>query len=947
MLKPRAPVPWTVGLVLGAAGGIGAATLECVRALPPGLRLWAFLASLYGCVGALAGLALGAVLGLLLRATVLGPLLRGEERSLPRWALAPALLLPLLLLGAALYGAASFALLRFHHRVLIAVLVGGEAALLLLPAAALGLLVLAALAFRRPRGPLRVALRGPFYLYALGWAFGLWLAAAAAALLLLDFQKNPRMNAELRALNLALWGPAACLAAVFTGHLAGRTLAARGRRSALPAGAQALVVLLGLLAPLLVAVPGYWDTLRILDLRPFTALGCGLLCALGPAPLIMRIRVRLLPALLLIPLLWGLSLGLARSDRVRKAALSQTALCRPLLLALQQVFDLDRDGFPAQFIAGGTDCDDLDPAIHPGAFDWPGNDVDENCNGHKAELPDEGPRPFPPLPSGVPPRLNVVLLTIDALRADHVGCYGYGRPTTPLLDALAKESIRFGNAWAHAPSTRYSVPAILTGRYPSTIAWGPPSQHWPPEVLPENRLLSEMLHERGYRTMAALSYHYFEPTWGLARGFDDYDYHLQTLHSMGGDPTATSGSSSRELADLIVGKLQAVAPALPFFLWAHFYDPHYRYQVHPEVPTFGPREEDQYDNEIRYTDLHLGRVLDALRQKGLWERTLLIVTADHGEGFGEHGIPPDRRHGYHLYANQTRVPLLIRVPGLPPRVVGAPAGHVDLWPTVLHLLGGRAEQEPQLLGHTLVPLLTGADAGEDRVVFQEVMYEGPTERKAVVTSRWHYIRNVIPDGTSELYNLGDLGADPREERDLQGEAGTDEAKLARLLAAWMDQSAIPRDFARKVRGNMSDRPFAVREPIGALVDGSLEVVGVDLLTPAVARGETAEVAVVLHARSRVAAGQRLFMHLRDEAGGFLNADHDLLEGLLPVAQLRPGTYVRDAVKLRVPPTFRPGRATLVLGLFHGQGRKRAPVSGPASYLVPGENAVRVATIEIR
>src|SRR5262249_21964135 len=150
----------------------------------------------------------------------------------------------------------------------------------------------------------------------------------------------------------------------------------------------------------------------------------------------------------------------------------------------------------------------FDRNVHPGALDWPDDGKDDDCNGHAATTARPKPLPYADVPAQVPERPNVLLLTIDALRADHMGAYGYARPTTPNLDALARELVLFKNGWAHAPSTRYSVPAILTGRYPSTIAVG--SAHWPPNLLPSNRLIGEILKGFGYHTGAILSYYYFE-----------------------------------------------------------------------------------------------------------------------------------------------------------------------------------------------------------------------------------------------------------------------------------------------------------------------------------------------------------------------------------------------------------------------------------------------------
>src|SRR4029078_6574388 len=136
---------------------------------------------------------------------------------------------------------------------------------------------------------------------------------------------------------------------------------------------------------------------------------------------------------------------------------------------------------------------------------------------------------------------------------------------------------------------------------------------------------------------------------------------------------------------------------------------------HPEVPPFGSDDMARYDGEIRFTDLHIGRLLDALRAKGLYDRTVVVVTGDHGEGFGEHGV---QMHGYHLYAAQTRVPLIIRVPGLAPRRVAAPAAHVDILPTLATRAG--AAPVAGTPGRSLVDLLAGATpaGADDRLVFQ-------------------------------------------------------------------------------------------------------------------------------------------------------------------------------------------------------------------------------------
>ena len=248
----------------------------------------------------------------------------------------------------------------------------------------------------------------------------------------------------------------------------------------------------------------------------------------------------------------------------------------------------------------------------------------------------------------------------------------------------------------------------------------------------------------------------------------------------------------------------------------------------------------------------------------------------------------------------------------------------------------------QLLAPEPGPEKDRATSPPQAVVFQEVTYEGPTVRKALATPRWHLIANVIPDGTAELY---DLSADPGEEHDLQGLHPAVERELAMQLAAWIDDSAVPADFAHRIAGNLSAQPIAVDTPIGAHIGDFLEVVGAQVKTPQISRGQTAEVAVVLRGRKRIPASYRLFAHLRGASGTFVNGDHDLVGGLLPPHRLQPGMFVRDVMRLPVPPNFTPGEAALIIGLYNREGR--VAVSGPAAAAQAGERAVRVATVQVR
>lgn len=979
------------GLVaaLAAAAVDVAGARDLARYAPDGgAAFYAFLAALYAAVAMpLAGLA-GLGLAGLVRAPVLRRLAAESAQpddapKQPRWPLAVAIVAGLALSMAVLRPATLIALQRFHHRGLLSLLLTGYALAL-----GAGCSLLATLLLRHGSGAESPALssaehdgsagdsrrRGPLSLWLLVVAASVAGFALSGVRVAAWIQQQTRWALPQRASGVAVALPLLLAGWLLLGLLLATVT--RRRSAGLPRWLDAgwlrgLAGLLPLGLAAWIVAQQQADALRIVDLRPLRTLLVGVGAALTCAWILrgiagrfrtaqtppQRRRLLVLLALLAPAVAWLVALQLGSREPLRKAGLGLAPLCERIIVAQALILDLDGDGAAGRLSIGGSDCDDWDASRHPGAFDWPDNGVDENCNAHDATTqPSRAPSPLP-LPAALPSQPNIVLITIDALRSDHVSTYGYGRLTTPQLDALAADenSVVFDSAWAHAPSTRYSVPAILTGRYPSTIAWGSPQSHWPPEVLPQNRLISEMLRDRGYATTALLSYHYFEPSWGLARGFSDYDTHLMVLHSMGGDPAATSGSSARELADLALTKLPALlSSGRPYFLWVHFYDPHYRYDRHPIEPgetAFGDGEQDLYDEEIRYTDRHIGRLLAALRQSPSWGRTSVIVTSDHGEGFGEHGIPPDRRHGYHLYANQTRVPMILRMAGLRqafpslPKRIAAPVAHVDIVPTLLHSVLREPPQatEKQLLGQSLLPLLAQPAAAADRTVFQEVMYEGPTVRKALVTSRWHLIQNLIPDGTVELY---DLSGDPQETHDRAGQRSTadEQQALQARLSAWMDDTAVPADFAPRVAANVTERAPSLASALSVRIGDCLDVVGVEQSATTLQTNQVLQVTVVYRPRCRIPAGYRLFFHLRSYTGSFVNADHDFLDGLVPAQNLPVGRYIRDVTRIHLPAWFPHGAATLQVGMF--QRSTRMPVTGATGQALVSERAVLLGHVQV-
>ncbi|HUH05222.1 MAG TPA: sulfatase-like hydrolase/transferase, partial [Kofleriaceae bacterium] len=693
-----------------------------------------------------------------------------------------------------------------------------------------------------------------------------------------------------------------------------------------------------------IAIGLTWEeTLRLLPLRPLwiTLLFLGLAapairagdriaCALERRRPLVR-RAMLLAAVLAVAsaVLW-----FGERASVRKAADRYSGLGGPLTRVYQVLGDFDRDGYSR--ILGGGDCDDWDASIHPNAVDVPDDGIDQNCIGGDATLnPAPNDPAFAPVPEALPADFNVVLITIDTLRSDHVSAYGYARKTTPRIDEVVADGTLFRNAWAHAPSTRYSIPAILTGRLPLDVRYEHVPGGWP-GISTDNTTIAEVLRAQGLVGGAVLNYSYFDPKRNFGQGFTFYDNRNARLHTATRDgPAKTRGSSSKEQTDVALEFLDQRRDGR-FFLWVHYYDPHLEYEKHPGF-DFGDGRRDLYDSEIAYTDHHIGRLLDELRRRGVYDKTVVVITSDHGEGFGEHGID---LHGYHLYAAQTRVPLIVRVPGTTPRVVDTPAGHTDILPTLANLAGAAPSED--MMGRSLVDLIAGA-AELDRYVFQQLSFENNNEMRAAAGRRCHVIFNVSPVTSWELYRIA---SDPAEKRDIIDDPG-DCAEARTALETWYDQAQLPRSAPtpRPPRENPDAALLPGKPELDAPLDVDLgdavRLLAVEVPDAPVRAGQSFEVTYTFEARGTLSdrgGAWKVFAHFaRPE--NFFTGDHAPPR---PFATWKAGQYIRYQRTVRVPAETPAGPHVVWVGLFRGGDRQ--PARGAGAPIV--DDKVRVGQIMV-
>ncbi|HSD27636.1 MAG TPA: sulfatase-like hydrolase/transferase [Vicinamibacteria bacterium] len=363
-----------------------------------------------------------------------------------------------------------------------------------------------------------------------------------------------------------------------------------------------------------------------------------------------------------------------------------------------------------------------------------------------------------PAPLAPRPALNVLLVTLDTTRADRLGCYGYAPARTPHLDRLATEGVRFATAIAPAPITLPSHSSILTGLYPFEHGVRNNGNFY---LADRFETLATRLKARGYRTAAFVGSFILDRRYGLDHGFDVYDDRMEGEYAQ---VVALQAERRGDRTALALGRWideRAKEPEAPFFAWLHLYDPHEPYR--PPRPFRDLFPKDPYDGEIAFADAVVASVLDRLRGAALLDRTLVVVTGDHGESLGDHG---ETTHSMFIYEAAIRVPLVLWRPGLLPagRVVEDPVRLVDVAPTILDLLGAPALAAPH--ARSLVGLVEGRTEGSPRPAYSETLLPQFYMNWAPLRSFRDGRFKLIDAPRPELY---DLAADPGESRNLYAE----------------------------------------------------------------------------------------------------------------------------------------------------------------------------------
>jgi arylsulfatase A-like enzyme len=377
-----------------------------------------------------------------------------------------------------------------------------------------------------------------------------------------------------------------------------------------------------------------------------------------------------------------------------------------------------------------------------------------------ATAPSSAPKSTP-APEPQRPRVaSVVLITVDALRPDQPWA-GNEELLTPHLSRLAAKSVVYTRAYALAHFTTASLNGMLASRYPSELVRT--MCHLGGYDIPNS--LAPTLQKAGVATFAAHGHAIFAGNSAPRAGFDEW----QLIRGAAGRMQTKGAVTGADIAQLLSGYLEREPPAKKQFAWAHFVDPHHSYVSHPDFPARSTAPRAVYDSEVAYTDSVIGGVLDSIARSGRANTTAIIVTADHGEAFGEHGSV---YHGSSLHEEEVRVPLIVFVPGVKPKTIDTPRSAIDLAPTIAALLD--IEAPATWRGQSLLSDLEGRAPETRAVVIDVPAAATATAKRAVIRDN---IKVILVGNSAE--QVFDLKSDPQERAPLDGDRAASATRQVR------------------------------------------------------------------------------------------------------------------------------------------------------------------------
>lgn len=473
----------------------------------------------------------------------------------------------------------------------------------------------------------------------------------------------------------------------------------------------------------------------------------------------------------------SISLFLLADSRVAKRSVEHAPLGRHVLQIMRASTDMDGDGFSSLFWDG--DGAPWNAEINPLATDAPGDGIDQDCDGRatgaRGATAEVGDVYYGGLPAAETRRYNVVWIIIDAARADRMHVTGGKRKNTPYLDLLAKESLVFTKAYSQSSATMTSIPSMLSGMNPGNMQWIQAGTRL--QVGDSQVMVAERMRDAGYRTGLIVNYYFLTRLRNVVQG---YEHVANAWLDNNRKPWYRRPSTIAMVLGLAFLEEDSAVPhsKTPFFLTLYMEDPHEPYFKHAEgFPDFGNRDIDIYDQELANTDRQIGVILEYLRyMRPLWDNTVVIVSADHGEEFGEHG---GKFHARTCYRESVRVPLLVRIPGIQAQRIDEPVALIDIVPTLVEVLG--LARDASLDGQSLlIPALAPHRVNPARPIYCTTISQKTSMGDFFLMAVRSGNRLLVQDRSRNSYELYDTDKDPFERHPLMEDDATEQISKSLL-----------------------------------------------------------------------------------------------------------------------------------------------------------------------